>query len=95
MSLTKGNVTISGSGVVSGAGFARQVYDLLEAATDFQGVAGSTLATAKRQLAAIANAAAVTIDQITQHATVSTTDTHTPPIAWSGTGTHVAPGAVT
>lgn len=86
MSLVAGSVTVNGAGVASGTGFAKQMYDALEADTDFQGLTGAKLQKPKQQLAAICNAAAALITYVKANAQVSTTDSGTAPIAWTGTG---------
>lgn len=86
MSLVAGSVSVSG-GVASGAGFAKLVYDQLEANTDFQGVVGPGLQSAKSQLANIANAVATLITYVKANALVTTTDAGSAPIAWTGSST--------
>jgi len=83
--MVAGTVTVTG-GIASGAGFARQMYDVLEAGTDFQGVVGPGLQAAKSQLAVLANAAATLVSYVQTNAQVSTTDSGTTPIAWTGSG---------
>jgi hypothetical protein len=85
--MVAGQVMIIG-GVASGIGFARTVYDVLEAGTDFQGITGPGLQQAKSQLAAIANACAELITYVQANAVVNTSITASGvPIAWTGTGT--------
>lgn len=94
MPMIAGSVTIDGAGNASGTGYAREVYDVLEAGTDFQGVLPPALVTAKQQLADIANACASLVTHVQTNSTVTTTDDGTSaPIPWgpgSGTGGTVA-----
>jgi len=87
MTMVKGSVVVSPSGVASGTGFAKQVYDVLEAGTDFQGIVGTQLQSAKLLIASLANAAAELIPYVAANALVTTTDTGATPIAWTGTAT--------
>lgn len=86
MPMLAGSVSVVG-GVAVGTGFAKEVYDRLEAGTDFMGAPAAGLQQAKSQLAVIANATAQLILHVQSAATVSTTDVGLGPIAWSGTGT--------
>lgn len=89
MPLVAGSVSVDPvTGVVTGSGFARDVYDDLEAATNFQGMILPGLAVAREQLAVIANASAVLIDHVTANATVATVDDGTGgAVSWAGSGT--------
>jgi len=88
MTMTAGTVSVSNGGVVSGTGFARQVFDYLVAHTDFAGAPSAGLTQAKKQLAVIANAAAALITYVKANAVVNTTNTNNgTPVKWTGTGT--------
>lgn len=87
MAMVPGSVSVDGSGVASGAGFAKQMYDVLEAGTDFGAAVPPGLAVSKTQLAVLCNAAAKLIEHVATNSVVSTTDAGTSPIAWTGTGT--------
>lgn len=76
--------SVDGSG--AGTGFAKEMFDLLDAATDYGAATGAGLAAAKAQVAVICNAAATMIDHV-KTASVSTTDSGVGPPAWTGTGT--------
>lgn len=85
MPMLAGSVAVAG-GVAIGTGFAKEVYDLLEAGTNFQSTPAAGMQLAKAQLAVIANAAAQLILHVQSSAQATTTDTGPGPIAWSGTG---------
>ena len=88
MPMVAGSVSISGGGVASGTGFAKQMYDDLEAGTDFQGISGGALAVAKNQLATLANAAATLITHVQSNSAVTTIDDGSAgAIPWAGGGT--------
>lgn len=74
MSMNKGSVTIdSETGEASGSGAAKEIFDDWDAKIDYQGVTGTTLATARQQLADMCNSFALIIDHIKNNAEVSTT----------------------
>ena len=93
MPMIPGSVTVAG-GVASGTGYAKEVYDVLEAGTDFQGILPPALTVAKQQLADLANACASMITHVQTNSTVTTVDDGTSdPIPWgpgAGTGGTVA-----
>lgn len=95
MPLIAGSVTIAPDGTAAGLGFAKQVYDVLEAGTDFQGITGPGLAAAKQQLADLANAVGTLVDHVSLFSDVTTVvDGSAGAIPWAGTGIGVAPAAV-
>lgn len=88
MAMIPGSVTINGAGVASGTGYAKEVYDALEAGIDFGTLTPPGLVTAKQQLADLANACASLITHVQSNAVVSTTGTGaSPPFTSTGTGT--------
>lgn len=88
MAMVPGSVSIDAGGVASGTGYAKEVYDVLEAGTDFGTLTPPGLVTAKQQLADIANACAALITHVQSNAVVSTTGSGTsPPFTSTGTGT--------
>ncbi|TDI91266.1 MAG: hypothetical protein E2O75_04990 [Chloroflexi bacterium] len=87
MAMTPGSVSIDGAGTASGSGYAKEVYDVLEAGTDFQGIIPPALVTAKRQLADLANACASLISHVVTNSTVTTVDDGSGgAVPWAGTG---------
>lgn len=89
MSLLAGTVSVAPDGTVTGSGYAMAVYDQLELGTAFLGTPLAGEVAAKKQLAAVCNAAGALMDYIVTNAVVTTTDTGTAPIAWTGVGSGV------
>ena len=74
MAMSKGAVTINPStGVASGSGASKEMFDALDATIDYQGLEDGDIAAARQQLADLTNAIAVIIDHIKNNAVVSST----------------------
>lgn len=72
MAMTKGSVSVDGSGNVSGTGFAKELYD--DFAPKISGIPGGAAgASAKQRIADLCNSIAKVIDHITAHAEVTVT----------------------
>ncbi len=71
MAMIPGSVTISGGGAASGTGYAKEVYDVLEAGTNFLGITPPALVVAKQQLADLANACASLITHVQTNSQVT------------------------
>ena len=87
MAMVPGSVSIDGAGNASGTGYAKEVYDVLEAGTDFQGIGPPALVTAKQQLADLANACASMITHVQTNSQGSTTGSGAGPPGFTSTGT--------
>lgn len=84
--MVQGSVSVVG-GVAVGTGFAKLVYDSLEAKADFGDTTPAGLQRAKKQLADIANAAAELISFVQTNAVITSTITASgSPVPWTGTG---------
>ena len=92
MAMSEGTITINPlTGVASGAGAAKEVFDAMDASQDYGAAAGATLAEAKERIAALARACAKIIPHIQTNAVVTTSVATTT----VGVATGVVAGAAT
>ena len=96
MAMNEGSVSISASGVASGSGLAKEIYDEMESETNFGTLLPPQQAVPKEQLAVLARAMAKVVPHIANNAVVTTTvgaginvlvDTQSGAGATTGTGT--------
>jgi hypothetical protein len=74
MSMSKGSVIInSQTGEAGGSGFAKVLFDSMDALSDYGDLSGMQLAQVKQQLANVCVSIANVIDYIKENAEVSTT----------------------
>lgn len=73
MAMTRGSVTINPTtGSASGTGVAKEIFDVYDATIDYQGLTGTNLAQARKQIADLCNSVAYVIDHIKTNAVVDT-----------------------
>ena len=72
MPMLEGTIVINPvTAVVTGSGAAKEIFDVMNDGTDYQGITGPELAVAKEQLALLARAVAKIIPHITSNALVT------------------------
>jgi hypothetical protein len=96
MAMTKGSVTINPTtGAATGTGAAFDIFTELDSAQNYQGITGTVLAAARKQVADLASAIAVIITYIKTNAVVTTTVTGTTTSVKAGSDTAPTTGTGT